>query len=78
MFALSTLELILVALWAMGILVAVALLMTRDLTLRARLIILIAALALPVAGSIAVIFYAVLSTLTRFKNARKVGTEPRE
>lgn len=72
MFNLSPFEIAFVAIWAIGVVFAVALIFTRDLKLRSRLIILGAALLIPVIGSLAVIAYGIYSIATsgrsRIKN----------
>lgn len=57
MFDLSTVETVLIAVWALGIIVAIALISSKRFTVRTRALVLIAALALPVIGSLFVIAY---------------------
>ncbi|MDN5669061.1 MAG: hypothetical protein L0G87_11775 [Renibacterium salmoninarum] len=68
MFDLSGVEFAVLGVWAAGVVVAVLLLSTREFGLRSRLTILLAALALPVLGSLPVIGYGVYSG---FAGARK-------
>lgn len=73
MFDLSGFELVALVIWLVGVVVAAVLLWKRDFGLRSRLVILIAALAVPVLGSLAVIGYGVYSGLTGLRqrqNAR--------
>lgn len=57
LFDLSDFELVALVIWLIGVIFAVVLLWTRDLGFRSRVTILIAALALPVLGSLLVIGY---------------------
>lgn len=54
MFNLSPAELTILTVWAVGIVVAVTLILTKNLDLRARIIVLVAAIGLPVIGSLPV------------------------
>lgn len=72
MFNFSSFELLALGIWVIGLVVAVLLLWTRDFSLRGRFTILIAALVLPVLGSLLVIGYGVYLGVVGLRERRKI------